>query len=222
MRGHLDETEINDWVDGLLDPARQREIERHVLECDQCRHDADSLRSVLRSVHALPREVEPPASIRSAIRARIDEAPAQFDVFPGTVAVPRWYDRSLRSLRAPLAAAAAILIAFSAALTTLFIKDDATALPGTSLVDPQFASVEARYRQATEELAALLHDVRAALPDGTGSLLDHDLAVLDTALAEARNALALDPGNPMLTSILLASYEKKLEILRRAADAQTL
>ena len=222
MTRHPDESAINDWVDGTLDPARQLDVERHMAACDRCRHDADSLRSVLRSMQALPREIEPPAAVRSRIRARIDDAPVQFDVHSGTPAVPRWYDRSLRSLRTPLAAAAVLLIAITGTLTTVVVRNDGAVQPDATLVDSQFASVEARYRQATQELEALLREVRAALPDGTERLLDHDLAVLDAALAEARTALALDPGNATLTSILFASYEKKLELLRRAADAQSL
>lgn len=222
MSRHLDETVLHDWLDDVLAPRDAERVERHLAECSACRDTAESMRQLVASIQALPRTVAPPASVREAIMARIDEAPAQFDVHPGDAGIQRWYDRSLLSLRIPLAAAAIVLVALTIALTSMLTGGDAPAPAQVALVDPEFAAVEAQYRQATQELETLLREVRAALPPGTSNLLDRDLSVLNAALLEAREALALDPGNPMLTSILLASYEKKLDLLRRAADAQTL
>jgi anti-sigma factor RsiW len=224
VREHLSESLLNDWADDALSTARKAEVEQHIATCTQCSDAAYALRSLLGELHALPATIEPPSSLRTAVRERIDAAPSRPALQLEAAPRVHWSDRSLRAMRIPLAAAAALLVALSATMTIWLGDNDEpdSAALAAALVDAEFAAVEIRYRDATEELETLLREVRAALPAGTIRLLDQDLAVLDAALLEARDALALDPGNPTLTSILLASYEKKLDLLRRAADAQTL
>lgn len=224
MREHLSESLLNDWADDALSTTQKAEVEQHIATCTQCSDAAYGLRSLLGDLHALPATVEPPSSLRTAVRERIDTAPSQSALRLEAAPRVHWSDRSLRAMRIPLAAAAALLVALGATMTIWLGDNDEpdSAALAAALVDAEFADVEIRYREATEELETLLREVRAALPAGTIRLLDQDLAVLDTALREARDALALDPGNPTLTTILLASYEKKLDLLRRAADAQTL
>jgi anti-sigma-K factor RskA len=224
MSEHLSESLLNDWADDALSAVQQGEVEQHIATCTQCSAAAYALRSLLGDLHALPATVEPPSSLRTAVRERIDAAPSQPALRLEAAPRVHWSDRSLRAMRLPLAAAAALLVALSATMTIWLGGNDEpdSAALAAALVDAEFADVEIRYREATKELETLLREVRAALPPGTIRLLDRDLAVLDAALLEARDALALDPGNPTLTSILLASYEKKLDLLRRAADAQTL
>jgi hypothetical protein len=48
--------------------------------------------------------------------------------------------------------------------------------------------------------------------------VEASLRVIDDAIDEARHALAADPANLDLLDLLAASYERKLELLRRANE----
>lgn len=223
MIRHVSETQLNEWADDSIESVQRDRVERHLAACAECRTSALALRTMLEEMAALSREIAPPSTLHAAIRTRI-EMEAQETAAPvQPVTSVRWSDRSLRSLRVPLAAAALIVISLTIALTTMVNRGRQPIVASAPPVgDSSLVAMEARYAEATAELEALLREVRAALPPGTIALLDRDLAVLDAALRETRHALALDPGNPTLTSILLASYEKKLDLLRFAADAQSL
>lgn len=221
MIPHVSEEQLNDWADGSLANDERERVERHFAACAHCRQSADALRALLHAVDLLPKEIAPPDALRSAIHARIDAQPDGLAARAPLRSSVHWSDRSLRVMRLPLAAAAVLVIALTATLTTMVVRGNPER-PADVVGDASFLALEARYREAAAELETLLRDARGALPPGTIALLDRDLAVLDAAVREARNALELDPGNPTLTSILLASYEKKLDLLRFAADAQSL
>jgi hypothetical protein len=46
--------------------------------------------------------------------------------------------------------------------------------------------------------------------------VEESLRVVDDAIAEARQALARDPGNLAIADVLSANHEQKLDLLRRA------
>jgi anti-sigma factor ChrR (cupin superfamily) len=215
MIAHPTEAVLNDWADGTLPPGRRAEVERHLEVCAECRGSAHALASLVRELAGLPHEIEPPSDARVAIARRIAAAEA-----PSRVAWrERWGGRTLHSARMPLAAAAIVLVALSSAITVWIVgrtTGDAM-LAGPS---PEFIAAEAKYRQATDELESLLRAARTQLSPETARLLEQNLAVINAALAEARAALGKDPGNTVLTEIILASYEKKLELLRRAASSE--
>lgn len=223
MNRHASETQLNDWADDSIEDAQREWVERHLAACAECSASALELRAMLEEMAALSKEIAPPPTVHASIRARIEVEVQESAEPAGSVTTFHWFDRSLRSLRVPLAAAALIVISLTVALTTMVNRGRVPIVASAPPVgDTSLVAMEARYAEATAELEALLREVRAALPPGTIALLDQDLAVLDAALRETRDALALDPGNPTLTSILLASYEKKLDLLRLAADAQSL
>src|SRR3989442_1052029 len=73
--------------------------------------------------------------------------------------------------------------------------------------------------------AATLEELEGALVEGrrTGRLdsttvriLERNLATIDTAIAQARRALAADPGSAYLNHHLADTMRRKLELLRQA------
>src|SRR2546422_667922 len=73
--------------------------------------------------------------------------------------------------------------------------------------------------------AATLEELQGALVEGrrTGRLdsttvriLERNLATIDTAIAQARRALAADPGSAYLNHHLADTMRRKLELLRQA------
>jgi len=76
----------------------------------------------------------------------------------------------------------------------------------------------ANYNVAINEMAAALQTGRAQLDSSTVRVLETNLRAIDSAINEARNALARDPGNPYLNRYLDETMQKKIQLLRRATE----
>ena len=201
---------LGDFVDGRLSPAKRREVETHLALCSRCARDRERLEALLDQTHALAAEIEPPAELWSAVHQRI---------------------ASRQSLGARhawlLAAAALLLVAVSSAVTALLVRrpqtvavrHEPTPAPPAALRLPVAArAVDADYQAVIRELDESLAQRRAQLAPETIAKVEASLRVVDQAIAEARRALAADPANRDLVDLLAASYERKLELLRRASE----
>jgi CHASE3 domain sensor protein len=82
--------------------------------------------------------------------------------------------------------------------------------------------VDMNYVETVASLRETLDSQRGVLAPSTVRTVDRALAVIDSAIAEARAALASDPANSALVDILSAHYERKVELLQRAAELSTL
>ncbi|MCI0436300.1 MAG: zf-HC2 domain-containing protein [Gemmatimonadetes bacterium] len=214
MTMHLTEANLNDWADDALPPGERGIVERHLAACPDCHDAAYALKELVGSLRTLPRDIAPPRDLRPGIAARIDHERA------GDEAARRgWRERSLWSVRPQLAAAALVLMALSSVTTAWLVRRETGRVPAAmDGMVAEMAAAEAKYRDAAVELEALLRDVRHEMSPATTQLFDQSLATLDRALNETRAALDADPGNPTLTGIMIASYEKKIELLRRATE----
>ncbi|NIR61794.1 MAG: hypothetical protein GWO02_21075, partial [Gammaproteobacteria bacterium] len=97
-----------DFVDGLLSARETAVVSAHLAGCPLCREEERRLRMLVTDLAALPLSIEPPRDLGPSIRTRIAAVPP-------TGTARRLGDRPLRSLRWPLAAAAATLVAVTAA-----------------------------------------------------------------------------------------------------------
>jgi len=147
------------------------------------------------------------------------------DPSPAVIVLPRRAaPRTLASSSGWLAAAAVALIAVSSTVTWLIVSPAAQVSDGigadVAVTSPATAAevqaLEARYVLATQELEQLLEVQRSQLPPETVGILEENLRIIDRALAEAAAALAGQPGNADLSRILVATWEKKLGLLRTA------
>jgi hypothetical protein len=50
-------------------------------------------------------------------------------------------------------------------------------------------------------------------------VVERNLAIVDAAISEAQQALTTDPGNTALEQMVLARYQQRLALLKRATDA---
>lgn len=80
----------------------------------------------------------------------------------------------------------------------------------TDAADPVFASEITKLRRIVRER-------RAQLDPKTVAVLEQSIAVMDSAIAQSRAALAHDPASGFLATQLNHSLEKKVELLRTAA-----
>lgn len=194
---------LDAWVDDTLPAAERDAVETHLAGCERCRAEARALRALLAQAQALPREVLPARDLWDGIAGRISMAGTRPD--DARTPTPRW---RLPAFRPLLAAAALGGLLLGVAVTSLWQRQGARR---------EFVLEQARYAQASADLARVLAGNAAALAPETRAIVEHSLGILDQAITEAEAALAADPRNVELEQMLLARYEQRLNLLRRAA-----
>jgi len=203
---HLVLEQLSDLIDGVLSPEQRRRAEAHLAICSACSDRRDRLELILGAARALPDEIDPPPQLWSDVQARIQPAVSR--------ARQRWL----------LAAAAVVLVAVSSAVTAFIVRRPvpvvmrpmAPVRTVSNQLSPAARSVDADYSVAIQELNETLAENRARLDPATVAKVEASLRVIDLAIDEARRALAADPSNLTLLDLLASSYERKLELLRRA------
>lgn len=190
---------IDELASGRLTGPRRDAALAHAAACPECAADLDAARALAGPLAALPASIAPPRDLWLAIAART--APARGG-------------GGGRSRPLLAAAAALALIAGSSAVTMLVMRSaDPPAAAVADAAPPRF---EARYVAETEELAGLLARQRELLAPETVAALERNLAIIDSAIADSRAALAADPSNHELELLLRAGYEQKVALLEQA------
>ena len=195
---------IDDLAPGRLTGARREAALAHIAGCAECTADLEAARALGAPLAALPRSIEPPRDLWPAISARTGTL-----VAPGSTRLTR--HRPLLAIAAALA-----LIAGSSAVTMLFMRDSGPEPGPVTAVPAAPARFEARYVAETRELADLLERQRDLLAPETIAALERNLAIIDSAIADSRAALAADPSNGELELLLRAGYEQKVALLEQA------
>jgi hypothetical protein len=218
---------LDDFVDGALDPRVEREVRRHLMQCEACRAEERELRTLLDLAAALPDEIVPERDLWAGIAPRLEARPA-------TAAPARGAVRSLRALPPWLLAAAAVVaLVVTTSLVTLELapaREGAlvqlpakhagppTAAGGVPTAQVVFRPAEREYEQAILDLSAVLEARRAQLAPETARVVEENLRLIDRAIAESRAALDADPASRELTQMLADAYQIKLGVLRRAVQ----
>ena len=78
------------------------------------------------------------------------------------------------------------------------------------------ALLDPRYDEAIADLEQTLQAGRGNLDPATVRILEANLATIDKAIAECREALDADPANVYLNNHLAEARQRKLALLRRA------
>ena len=200
----------------------RRRVAEHLAACGEC--DADVAR--LRRVVTLARASEPLATpldeLWPDIRARIERSKVVALVPPARGTSPRrtprwWWASGIGA--AGLAAAVGLAMVLRANRPAPIDRS----APGGSSGDAAFVSAEADSSRAYEQqVQALLDEMalrRAMLRPDVAARMDHDVRVIDAAIAELQDALRHDPNNAALRQLLAASYRQKRDLLKRVANA---
>jgi hypothetical protein len=176
---------------------------------------------------ALP-TLHPPRDLWAGIEARVQTMPQESA--PRRPLATRWL--SQRWYGAPLARAAVLVIATASA--TLLATHQWTATPGNgtpaqprTIAQPRTSlspvsneparTSEFIYDQQISAMRQILDARRDRLDPKTVAIIEKNLGVIDTAIAQSRAALARDPANGFLAGQLDASLNTKLELLRTVA-----
>ena len=186
---------VDRYLSGGLDPADQNALELHLAGCADCRADVEASRFLAQWTAGLRLEIKPATDLWTGIAPRLTSGARR-------LSLPVWW----------VAAAAVLLVAATSALTVALVRR-----PRPESV-AGFASTEARYQQAALEVAGLYQQARDSLRPETRLVLERNLAVIERALGEARDALRTDPANRAIEVMVVAAYQRKIAFLERAAS----
>ena len=210
---------LSDYVDGDLPAAESASVDAHLGQCAECRAIVEELRGIVAAAGALP-GTRPAADLWPDIQSRIARSPA--------VAVP--VERRWRvSFTLPQLAAAAVLLMLLSGGLVLLIRPaapppdtpvaDATPRSADTIVPASLA--DASFDAAVADLERILAAGRDRLDPETVRVLEQNLATIDAAIEQSRQALESDPANSFLNSHLVSARQRKIALLRQATALTT-
>ncbi len=207
---------IDAMMDDELEAVAMKRLEAHLAVCVGCREMVVDLRSLRQATEALPLAIEPPRDFWPSVASRLSARPVPV--------VRRFRPWHLEPL---WAVAAAALIIFGVWLSqerlnpsvdTVAQRDSTNVvLPVTNdrlVAGPAIAAT----RDAATTLRAQVEARWGSLTPATRTVLERNLDVIDQAVLEIETALASEPEDQGLQSLLLASYRQQISLLERLVE----
>lgn len=213
MTNEHDTERLSDYLDGELSPGEVAEIEAHLAGCEACASTLEDLRTLVSTAGNLP-EVPPERELWPEIEARLEprgrQAPDVLQLRPRrrvVMTVPQ------------LIAAAIALVLFSASAVWLAVGGTGTPAAGPSLAGASSAVTNVVFKDFDRTIESLEQEYRsrrAELDPETIRVVERNLAIIDQAISEAREALAEDPSSGFLSAHLADAMRHKMDLLRQA------
>ncbi len=229
---------LNDRIDGELTVRESMIMDEHLAGCDGCRREWEDLNSLLRRAEGLRRDVQPDRDLWPAILGDINRGKIH-QISPEPLRKPFRAGRTLLMLAAACLAIIAGTIAVrytgagpddppvvvdrrSSHDTTPATEEIASTTEGSASATEGAFSTPAEagtarqgdYIQVRRRLEETLRKERLA-PE-TAEVIEKNLVVIDSALAEINRALVADPGNPSLQLMLTTTQRKAVDLLEQA------
>jgi hypothetical protein len=223
---HLSTATIVAMVENELAVFERRQAEEHAASCAGCARALELARSLDENARQLPREIAPPPEVWHAVRETVAQRARKGGGYRPLVSLWRFAGSSERRW---LAAAALLLVAVTAGVTSLVVgspvrsADPETELARSStgvVIPASVRAVERDLAASVENLERALADRRPMMLPETAATVEHSLAIIDDAIAEARAALARDPANHALVDALTRGYSTKIDLLKRATELE--
>jgi anti-sigma factor RsiW len=215
-----------DLVDGRLDPAEQRQIERHLEACAECRALVTDLRSIRASAFMLDRR-EPAAALWAKLQAAVAAEPKPS---ARLLQMPRAIRRSLGEGGWPvwLGAAAALILATVIGLLPLLNRNAASdgdqpaaeVQPEVTVesVAEEFVKAEEHYQKAIDDLQTIANKDTGELDPQVAAVLQKNLTVIDQAISESRAALKTQPTSTNAQDGLFEALRTKVALLQQTVE----
>lgn len=211
---------LSEYLDDDLPERERRQVEEHLSQCAMCASELEGLRQVITHARALDMPSEPDRDlwpgIQSRLRPRRVTARARWSAAARLGGATRWSWPGL--------AVAATLTLACVATLVWFAQGHPGPTPPPAMSARTVAPVAAT--QAEREYDDMVADLRRVVHHRLThdprviEVIEDNLAVIDVAIAEYRDALARQPSDPELNSRLDAARRRKLVVLRQAsADA---
>ena len=208
-----------DLVDGRLDPAEQRDVERHLEACAECRALVTDLRSIRAAAFMLDRR-EPPAQIWTNLQAAVAAEPLprpRVLLMPTKQNWPVW-----------LGAAAVLTLATIIGLLPLLNRNAASNQPVAATpaadeptvdsVTAEFEAAEKHYQKAIDDLQTIASKDNGELDPQVAAVLQKNLTVIDQAITESRAALQAQPSSTNAQEGLFDALRSKVALLQQTVE----
>jgi anti-sigma factor RsiW len=227
---------LSEYLDGELTPDERVALERHLAGCGACAATLEELRRVVERMRSLPARA-PAADLWGDIAERIDARPPMNGrVVPMRTAASRRFSFTL-----PQLAAASVLLALlsggiawrlagrpeglhsDGGSADLQVRPEvdrgrpSADAPADSIRVEPVGLADAEYDSAVADLQRAVRNGRGHLDPATIAIVEQNLKIIDRAIDQAKQAVMDDPGNSYVTSHLVETRRKKLDLLRRAA-----
>ena len=218
MTDHPTFDQLCDLHDDALDVDVAHALREHLANCATCAEQLSLLTALGEETAALPSSIAPPEGLWSDVRAEITRRPRR------RVAGMGW------SLRQLIAAGVLIALGSSALTVAMMGRGKAATVQSMAAAPSQtparaavvlpasLASEESGFTRSIDVLQRTLDERRDSLAPSTVETVERSLRVADSAIAEARDALAHDPANRALAKLFASNYERKIDLLRRATE----
>jgi len=226
---------LSDYLESTLSLPSRAAMDAHVASCARCASLLADVRSIVDRAGSLP-VLQPSRDLWSGIAAQLD-AP----VVP--IATAASAQRRLRLPRwAGLAAAAAVLVVATSLVTREVTRSGSSETPAVGLAPrepvalpeslgsestatlrvsgtnrsatPAREGASVTYGREIARLEAIVRQRESALDPATTAIIENSMRIIDSALVEARAALARDPASRFLTDQVDKTLQKKMELLR--------
>lgn len=220
---------VVDFVDGRLDPATQRAVERHLEVCDSCSALVTDLRTIRAAAFMLDRH-EPEPAVWARVQAAVAAEPAPKS--RGLLAMPAALGRRRPGERANwpvwLGAAAALVLATVIGLLPLISReasppagaaaDAGEAEISVESVAAEFEAAERHYQKAIDDLQTIANKDTGELDPQVASVLQKNLTVIDQAISESRAALQSQPASTNAQDGLFDALRTKVALLQTTVE----
>jgi hypothetical protein len=214
MKCHEALDRLDDLVDAALPEEERLAVEAHLASCPGCGRQEQRLQEILAEARELRRERTPSRDLWPEIAREIGAG----NLVSGEFARPkasRWWMPALATAAAVLAVATTVAMLREGGMPFAVPgAETATAIP-VSRGQVELLDAEQGYARAAAELLAALAERGDSLSPETRASVDRNLAMIDQALKEIRDALEKEPGNRDLTRMLASTHRKKVDVLRR-------
>jgi anti-sigma factor RsiW len=217
-----------DLVDGRLDSTLQRDVERHLEACPECRALVTDLRTIRASAFMLDRREAPMAvwtKLEEAVAAEPRPRASIFSIrrgargrqgFGGST-WPVW-----------LGAAAALILATVIGLLPLLNRNAVSnetasedpAAPEVTVesVAAEFEAAEQHYQKAIDDLQTIANKDTGELDPQVAAVLQKNLSVIDQAITESRAALKTQPTSTSAQEGLFGALRTKVALLQQTVE----
>ena len=208
---------LSEYLDDELPPGERAALEAHLRQCVACGAVLADLKRIVARAAGLE-DRAPDRDLWPGIAERIGATTT-----PGVVALDAARRRWSFSLPQLLAAGIA-LTALSGGAAWLLHPAAQRPIASRAPAPTPAVTLAAGPRSAGRSYDAAVADLERVLDAGRGRLdtttvrvIERNLATIDSAIAQAQRALAVDSANLYLNSHLAETMRLKLELLRQAA-----
>jgi hypothetical protein len=209
---------ISEWIDGELDAAGLRRLERHLRGCAACRDVRDDLAALVAGAKSLETPA-PSDRVWSGIRSGLAESRGRLAARTEAPVRLPGFSPGLRLAAAGLAAL--LLVGAGAFIGRRVLGKPGPAGPDKSGMEftlAKLAEAETHYRLAIQALDDAVASQKELMSPGMAELVGQELGAVDALIRTAEDAVERDPADLKARAYLLDAFRNKVELLEAAVE----